>query len=150
MLSEVAMSRIAALIKLSGSSVRLIVEDHFPEHRNVGGKYKMSDHSITLYLKEIEEQCINLLGSLEELDEYIAIIFAHELGHAEDQELPGLSDRLDSAFSEMEHNLIALQIEENAWRYAKDILGLGAGQLFDTIVEHSLQAYRLSVQADIA
>ncbi|MCF2944740.1 hypothetical protein [Paenibacillus tarimensis] len=144
------MSRITALIKLSGSSVRLNVENYFPDNRNVGGKYKMSDHSITLYLKEIEEQCSSLLGSLEQLDEYITIIFAHELGHAEDHELTELSDRLDSAFSEMEHNLIALRIEENAWRYAREILGLAAGQLFDTIVEHSLQAYRLSVQADIA
>ncbi|WP_230126628.1 hypothetical protein [Bacillus sp. CECT 9360] len=56
------------------------MENEFPGTRCVGGKYSPGKHVITLYKKDIEIQCKRLLGSLERLEEYTWIIFAHELG----------------------------------------------------------------------
>ncbi|MFD1773702.1 hypothetical protein [Paenibacillus rhizophilus] len=47
------------------------------------------------------------------LRDYIAVVCALELGHAEDRKLVTLSDRLDEEISPREHAELALRIEMN-------------------------------------
>ncbi|WP_238996675.1 hypothetical protein [Paenibacillus pinistramenti] len=134
----------------SGSTVKLKLKSRFPGGRNVGGKYTMNDHSVTLYLEEIRIQAVNIFGSAEYTDEVLKIIAAHELGHAQDPELELLSERLDECPSDREFNLIALQIEENAWNFARTILPEVESGLLDTMIYFSLKAYRDAVAEGIA
>lgn len=138
------------LLARSGSTVSLKLRSRFPGGRNVGGKYTMKDHSVTLYLEEIRIQAMHIFGSVDCAEEVLKIVAAHELGHAEDPELQTLSARLDDCQSEREQHLIALQIEENAWNFARTILPDVDSGLLDTMIYFSLQAYRDAVAEDIA
>ena len=106
----------------------------------------MKSHTVTLYTESIAEQCQQLFGSREFLAACVAIIFAHELGHAEDTELQDLSDRMDVC-SGRERSLIALRIEENAWTYAERLLPDIDRERFSLIVERSLHPYRLNASS---
>lgn len=143
------------LIARSGSSAALKLKGRFPGGRNVGGKYTMGDHSITLYLDEINKQALRLFGTLDVAGELLKIIAAHELGHAEDARLPELSSLLDTCASEPERNRIALQIEENAWNYAVELLSEelrseADAELLKAMIHYSLQPYREAVAESIA
>ncbi|QSF47700.1 hypothetical protein JRJ22_09345 [Paenibacillus tianjinensis] len=138
------------LLMRSNSRVQVKIEACFPGKRLVGGKYHMGSHTVYLYKEEISEQCIRLFGSLDRLDEYIAVIFAHELGHSEDKELNELAALLDSPLSDREEAEICLQIEENAWRYAQDLLSHGDPLFIESIIEKSLSGYYRRLQPNTA
>ncbi len=138
------------LLMQSGSTVSLDVRSRFPGGRNVGGKYSMADHRVTMYLDEIKKQCLSLFGSLEVFPQVLRIVFAHELGHAEDASLKELSDLLDACDSELERKRIALRIEENAWEYAKTLIPEEDQSLMQTVVYYSLKSYRDAIAGEIA
>ncbi|WP_243633364.1 metallopeptidase family protein [Paenibacillus xerothermodurans] len=139
-----------AVLPLSGSQVEVSVQRRFPGKRLVGGKYQPASHKVTLYQEPIKQQCRQLFGSLDRLEDYIAVVFAHELGHAEDPQLEQLSRLLDGDLMVKERNAIALQIEENAWAFAEAWLTGIDPAFIRLIIDESLAAYRLAVQSDIA
>lgn len=110
----------------------------------------MRDHSVTIYLEEIDKQALRLFGTPEVAEELLKLITAHELGHAEDAELPMLSSQLDFASSELEQNQIALQIEENAWKFARELVPEVDPVLTDSLIYFSLQPYREAIAGSIA
>ena len=134
------------LLSVSGSSAKVSIEDSFPGNRLVGGKYQIGSHAVTMYLNEIKAQCLQICSSLDCFYDYFAIILAHELGHAEDQQLEYLSASLDSVSDPVRYQSIALKIEENAWESAQEWVRHKNPELFDTIVEHSLRLYKKSDQ----
>lgn len=133
---------VSELLDRSSSLVPVFMEAEFPGGRLVGGKYSMDAHSVTLYTSVLEKQCRMLFGSTFALEAYAAVILAHELGHAQDPELPELSRLLDLAPAGPERTLIALRIEENAWRYARALLPETDQNFFEKIVERSLLPYK--------
>jgi hypothetical protein len=138
------------LMLRSGSKVNVKIEARFPGNRLVGGKYHMATHTVYLYKEEIREQCILLFGSLERLEEYIAVVFAHELGHAEDTQLEQLTTWLDESFTVRDRAETKLRIEENAWDYAEILLADMDSEFIDIIINESLAGYRNELQLDIA
>lgn len=138
------------LLAQSGSTVTLDVRSRFPGGRNVGGKYSITDHKVTMYLGEIKKQCLNLFGSLEAFPQVLRIVFAHELGHAEDASLQELSDLLDHCDNEQERRRIALRIEENAWDYAKTLVPEEDQSILQTVIYYSLKSYREAIAGEIA
>ena len=136
---------IDSLLMKSGSTAGVKLETMFPGSKIAGGKYSMGSHTITLYIEEIKSQCLHMFSSLDRFFEYVAIVFAHEIGHAEDKELEYLADQLD-VVPEMERRQIALQIEENAWRYAETLLPEMDQSFMQTIIFHSLKSYREHLQ----
>ena len=137
------------LLARSGSSVKVVIEERFPTRRMVGGKYNPGSHTVTLYEQVIEEQCRLLFASERCLGEYIKAVFAHELGHAEDPQLTELAERLNDSPPAL-CKRIALQIEENAWNYAEQLVPEVDAGLMKTIIFHSLRAYRESIQEESA
>ncbi|MFB9328426.1 hypothetical protein ACFFSY_21045 [Paenibacillus aurantiacus] len=129
------------LLESSGSSVRVVLEDSFPGGRMIGGKYSLSTHTITMYISEIASQCMQLFGSDLQLADYFEVVFAHELGHAEDSNLPELARRLEENMAAVETAHTALLIEENAWAYALKLLPDAEPAFVDRIIEHSLASY---------
>lgn len=115
-------------------SLNLVIENEFPGTRCVGGKYSADKHVITLYRKDIEIQCERLLGSLDRLEEYTWIIFAHELGHALDLELPLLSSQLIDANDQD----TLYKIEVNAWDIAGKLIPFIDHELFGKVRKESL------------
>lgn len=138
------------LVEQTGSQVHVSIRSRFPGGRNVGGKYSMNEHQITMYLGEIQKQCLNIFGSLERYEEVLKIVFAHELGHASDSDLAALSERLDVCEDELEQKKIALRIEENAWNYAVEVLGDADQSVLQTMIYVSLQSYREAIAQEIA
>ncbi|WP_199925493.1 hypothetical protein [Paenibacillus bouchesdurhonensis] len=138
------------LLMQSGSTVSLDVRSRFPGGRNVGGKYSIADHKVTMYVGEIKKQCLSLFGSLEAFPQVLRIVFAHELGHAEDAHLQELSDLLDHCDNEQERKRIALRIEENAWNYAKMLIPEEDQSMMQTVIYYSLKSYREAIAGEIA
>ncbi|MGE7601945.1 hypothetical protein ACQKL5_05480 [Peribacillus sp. NPDC097675] len=116
------------------SSLRLLIEDEFPDRRCVGGKYSITNHTITLYKKDMEIQLKRLLGSLERFEEYAWIIFAHEMGHALDPDLPVLSMELHGR----NKRETLYQIELNAWNIAEGLIRFINEGLFIRVRDESL------------
>ncbi|CAH1190113.1 hypothetical protein PAECIP111892_00011 [Paenibacillus auburnensis] len=141
---------VSELLMRSNSRVQVKIEACFPGKRLVGGKYHMGSHTVYLYKAEIKEQCIRLFGSLDRLDEYIAVIFAHELGHSEDKELNELAALLDSPLSDREEAEICLHLEKNAWRYARCLLSHMDPLFIDHIVGESLSGYYQRLELNTA
>lgn len=125
----------------SGSSVKVELESYFPGNRFAGGKYNLGSHTITLYIEEIKAQCLQIFSSLDWFEDYLKIVFAHEIGHAEDSQLIGLIDQMDSCSNEYTRKRIALKIEENAWDYARRLIPKNIHPLMDTIIDYSLEPY---------
>lgn len=115
-------------------SIQLFIEDEFPDRRCVGGKYSITNHTITLYKKDIEIQLKRLLGSLERLEEYAWIIFAHEMGHALDPDLSVLSMELHGR----NKRETLYQIELNAWNIAGRLIPFIDEDLFIRVRDESL------------
>ncbi|GAA0136455.1 hypothetical protein YSY43_32960 [Paenibacillus sp. YSY-4.3] len=138
------------LLMQSGSTVSLDVRSRFPGGRNVGGKYSIVNHKVTMYLEEIKKQCLSLFGSLDVFPQVLSIVFAHELGHAEDASLKELSDLLDASDNELERKRIALRIEENAWDYAKTLIPEEDQSIMQTVIYYSLKSYRDAIAGEIA
>lgn len=139
-------SKINQLIFKSGSKAQVVLESSYPGTKIAGGKYNMGTHTITLFLEEIKEQCLQLFASMDDFEEYVAIVFAHELGHAEDQHLADLVTLYEESPTDEKRNEISLQIEENAWDFAKRLLHEEVQSLsLDKIIDASLQSYREKV-----
>lgn len=136
-------SRIRRLLDQSGSSVNVVFEDSFPGRRLVGGKYHPPSHTITLYRDSIREQCLQIFGTDCYAEVYAAVIFAHELGHAEDRQLTELSARLDKKdLAGNDRKCIALKIEQNAWDFASKLLSdWEYAIILQEIVYQSLEPY---------
>ncbi|MEN1990666.1 MULTISPECIES: hypothetical protein [Paenibacillus] len=81
---------------------------------------------------------------------YIRVILAHELGHAEDNELEYLSGLLDTSSAPADRFRVMLHIEENAWRYAEALLPDIDPIFLRTIVDESLFSHRQAVEQHIA
>ncbi|OWR31696.1 hypothetical protein CDO73_04220 [Saccharibacillus sp. O23] len=125
----------------SNSKIEVVLENLFPGKRLVGGKYSLDDRRITLYLGVLEEQCKLLFGTLESFEEYVRVVLAHELGHANDPELEYLSERLMKIRGRLSRTRVSLRLEENAWRYANDLIRMENPAMFDTIMGQSLYSY---------
>lgn len=130
----------------SGSSVQVELEDFFPGDRFAGGKYNFGTHTITLYIEEIKAQCLQLFSSLDHFEDYLAVVFAHEIGHAEDRELAELIQQMDVTSHDFTRKGIALKIEENAWEYACKLIPQKLHPFMDTIIHYSLQPYREALE----
>ncbi|YBZ95647.1 hypothetical protein M1E09_00530 [Bacillus sp. AK031] len=131
----------------ANSSVNVILAKHFPGKRIAGGKYSMSAHTITMYIDEIKKQCQMLFSTLDHFYEYFTVVFAHELGHAEDKELEELVDQMDVS-TDFERKKIALQIEENAWCFARDLIPEIDKNFTNEIIHESLLFYRDQVKTE--
>jgi hypothetical protein len=129
------------------SDLNVVLEDAFPGKRLVGGKYSLSTRSITMFMKDVTEQCLRLFPGDELLLDYFKVVFAHELGHAYDEKLIELADQLDEADG-TERNLLMLEIEENAWRFARSILPDITLSFVEEIESQSLAPYYLAVEKD--
>ncbi|MFE4524552.1 hypothetical protein ACFRCQ_20975 [Cytobacillus firmus] len=138
------------LLKRSGSQADIKVEKHFPGNRIAGGKYSMGTHTVTLYAEEIKNQCQQLFASADRFLDYFAVVFAHELGHAEDTELEQLASHLDACITEQGRLLTALKIEENAWAFAEKLLPDMDKAFMQNIIYHSLKPYRDQLQMEPA
>ena len=117
------------------SSLQLLLEEEFPDSRCVGGKYSITNHTITLYKKDIEIQLKRLLGSLERFEEYAWIILAHEMGHALDPDLSVLSMELQG----QNKRETLYQIELNAWNIAGGLIPFIDEDLFNRVRDESLR-----------
>lgn len=160
-LETIRLNQIAQkLLERSEVDVTVRLESRFYGGRLVGGKFGMHSRSITMYTGAIEEQCMQMFGSLERVEEYFAIVLAHELGHAADPDLSSLCEQTeDMSLSEGTRMRAALQIEENAWNYALTLLPEADKVMVSSIIDESLEAYRsrvrqaemeAEVEADIA
>jgi hypothetical protein len=129
------------ILSQSGSRVEVELESFFPGDRFAGGKYNLGTHTITLYIEEIKAQCLQIFSTLDDFEEYLAVVFAHEIGHAEDSQLVGLIEQMDACNNEHDRKGIALKIEENAWEYARKLIPQKLHPLMDTIIHYSLQPY---------
>lgn len=125
----------------SGSSVEVELEAFFPGDRFAGGKYNFDSHTITLYIEEIKAQCLQIFSSLDHFEDYLAVVFAHEIGHAEDKQLGDLIVQMDASNNEYTRTGIALNIEKNAWDYARMLIPQTLHPFMDTIIHCSLQPY---------
>ncbi|USK49892.1 hypothetical protein LIT38_25965 [Bacillus sp. CMF12] len=138
------------LLERSGSLAEIKLESHFPGNRIAGGKYSMGTHTVTLYMEEIKNQCHQLFSSADRFLDYFTVVFAHELGHAEDIELEELANHLDSCITEQERCLTSLKIEENAWTFAEKLLPDMDKAFMQKIIYHSLKPYREQLQVEPA
>lgn len=138
---------IRELVGRSGLGVQVRLRTRSRDGRLIGGKYGMVSKRITMYTGVIEEQCMQMFGSLDRVEEYFTIVLAHELGHAADPELPALSESLeDMNLTEEQRVRVALQIEENAWNYALELIPEADLPMMSAIIDESLYAYRLQVE----
>ncbi|MFY4776393.1 hypothetical protein [Metabacillus sp. RGM 3146] len=132
-----------ALLLKSGSSTSLAIEKVFPDGRLIGGKYNTDSHTVTIYIEVIKKQCLQIFQSLEYFPDYLKAVLAHEIGHAEDGDLPMLADKLeDPNLTEQGRKQIALQIEENAWHYAVKLIPEIDQGFLQTIIYYSLKEYK--------
>ncbi|WP_342415873.1 hypothetical protein NST83_23640 [Paenibacillus sp. FSL R10-2782] len=143
---------VSKLLQRADMGVTVKLEKRFPGGRLIGGKYAMNTHAITMYTDTIETQCILMFGSVERVEEYFTIVLAHEIGHAADSELPDLSDAMEQESELGTRQRLALQIEENAWNYALELVPEIETTFISAVIDESLFAYRVPVleQSDIA
>ncbi|GIP28816.1 hypothetical protein J23TS9_39460 [Paenibacillus sp. J23TS9] len=135
------------MLQRSGLDITVRLEHRFEGGRLIGGKYGMISKTVTMYTEVIEEQCLQMFGSLEQVETYFAVVLAHELGHAADTHLPFLCEELeDAAISAERRTRVALQIEENAWNYALALVPEVDAVFFSTVIDESLVAYRMQAQ----
>jgi hypothetical protein len=132
---------VETILVQSGSSVQVELEDFFPGDRFAGGKYNFGTHTITLYIEEIKAQCLQLFSSLNKFEDYLAVVFAHEIGHAEDRQLAGLIQQMEETGNDVLKKKVALQIEMNAWDYARMLIPEKLHPFMDTIIGYSLEPY---------
>jgi hypothetical protein len=139
--------RIREMLRLSGSTVKVVIKDRFPGGRLVGGKYHPVTHTITLYRESIREQCRQLFGTEAYFDVYAAMVFAHELGHSEDRQLAQLTELLDTPkLTKQEKKTVALKIETNAWVFAAKLFSEWKQAAFlQEIVYQSLTPYYTAI-----
>ncbi|MBM7694122.1 hypothetical protein JOC77_003566 [Peribacillus deserti] len=128
------------LIIRSGKNIPVLLENRFPDGRLVGGKYNLGTRSITMYIETVKEQCHMLFGNVTDFLNYYAIVLAHEIGHAMDEELQELADRLNDSDDHQSRALIR-KAEETAWEAAREILFDVDEKLFSKIKEVALSLH---------
>lgn len=133
---------IRKLQEVSGLDVEILIEDHFPGRRMIGGKYSLETNRVTIYLEEIRKQCIRLFGSEEKLMDYFTVILAHELGHAADERLLELSMVRAGKADKQKRNQLSIKIEENAWIYAKKLVP-DLKPILNVVMKQSLAIYEI-------
>ncbi|AHM68415.1 hypothetical protein ACT3XG_23540 [Paenibacillus polymyxa] len=143
---------VAELLERAAIGVTVKLEKRFPGGRLIGGKYAMHAHAITMYTDVIETQCLQMFGSADRVEEYFTVVLAHEIGHAADTELEGLSDAMEQENMIGTRQRLALQIEENAWNYALRLVPEIEASFISAVIDESLLAYRVPImeQSDIA
>lgn len=136
--------KLQSLMKQFNLNIEIYIERKSPLNRRIGGKYNSGDHSITLYLEEIQEQCQWMFGSQKNVQDYASVIFAHEAGHASDPYLQKLVELYDEAKDDLKKSKIELLIEVQAWKIARAIVKDVPAAFFNTIkrcsLEHHYQA----------
>lgn len=134
----------------SGLNVMVKIENGYADNQLLDMKYEWDLKEITFYTRTIEIQCLQILGSLERLEEYFKVMLAHELGHVADESLPELIDWLERSVDESERLRISLLIEENAWSYALSLIAEVDLTFVSAIIDLSLKSYRNQLSAVIA
>lgn len=129
------------LLKLSDRFVTVKIEERCPLNRNIGGKYSLQEHSITLYVDEIKKQCELLFPGKNVFLDYTAVILAHELGHATDQSLLALIELHEKTEEPLQRRQIDFLIEFQAWKKAKRLVPNIPLSFFNYIKHHSLEYY---------
>ncbi|MFC7370561.1 hypothetical protein ACFQPF_02595 [Fictibacillus iocasae] len=133
---------IEPLIHLSNTSADVFIQEENQNGRRIGGMYSMDTHTVTLYQKEIYSQAMEFFPEQDRFRDYVRIICAHELGHANDPYLTILAYRLDKERDFLKRKKIELLIEVQAWKYAKIILtGLVPSAVFRKVRKESLFHY---------
>ncbi|HZH59437.1 MAG TPA: hypothetical protein VEY70_07665 [Metabacillus sp.] len=135
------MNIVNELLKLSDNLVKVKIEERCPLNRNIGGKYNLQEHAITLYLGEIKKQCELLFPGKNVFLDYTAVILAHELGHATDQSLSTLVKLHESTEEPLQKRQIDFLIEFQAWKNAKGFVPNISSSFFNYIKRHSLEYY---------
>ncbi|TKD70218.1 hypothetical protein [Pseudalkalibacillus hwajinpoensis] len=133
---------IRKLQELSGLDVDILLEDHFPGRRMIGGKYSLETNVVTIYLEEVRKQCFRLYGSDEKLLDYFSVILAHELGHAADQTLMELSMVRAGNSDQQKRKQLSIRMEENAWNYARRLVP-ELQNILNVVMERSLAMYEI-------
>ncbi|MBM7587709.1 hypothetical protein JOC86_004283 [Bacillus pakistanensis] len=136
---------VSKLLKLSGSGVKVKIEERCPLNRNIGGKYNLQQHTITLYQAEIRKQCDLLYPGKNVFDDYTAVVFSHELGHATDRSLQKLVDLYDRVEKPFQKRKIEFLIEVQAWKNAKKLVPDIPAAFFNHIKHHSLEKYYMEI-----
>ena len=129
------------LLKVSNSLVKVKIEQKCPLNRNIGGKYSLNEHAITLYVAEIKKQCELLFPRKNVFLDYTAVILAHELGHATDQSLSTLIELHEKIEEPLHRRQIDFLIEFQAWKNAKRLVPNIPSSFFNHIKHHSLKYY---------
>lgn len=129
------------LVHLSKSLVEVKIEEKCPLNRNIGGKYSLHEHAITLYLDEIKKQCELLFPDKNVFLDYTAVILAHELGHATDESLLSLIELQEKTKEPLKRRQIDFLIEFQAWKNAKKLVPNIPSSFFNYIKHHSLEYY---------
>lgn len=141
---QIVYVKLQSIIEKYHLDIKLHIENKSPLNRRIGGKYNSSNHSITLYLEEIQTQCQWMFGSQESVLDYAAVIFAHEAGHATDPYLHTLVELYDATEEELQKSKIELLIEVQAWKIARALIREIPADFFNTIkrcsLEHHYQA----------
>lgn len=129
------------LLYVSNSLVEVKIEENCPLNRNIGGKYSLNEHSITLYIAEIKKQCELLFPGKNVFLDYTAVILAHELGHATDESLLPLIELQEKTKEPLKRRQIDFLIEFQAWKNAKKLIPNIPSSFFNYIKRHSLEYY---------
>ncbi|SFD74871.1 hypothetical protein SAMN05428981_1011700 [Bacillus sp. OV194] len=150
--NEKLIYKINKMVERFNLSVDVQIEAKYPLDRNIGGKYNAGDHSITLYLEEIQSQCQWMFPEQDVMLEYALVIFAHEAGHATDPYLQKLVELYDDTEDELKKRKIELIVEVQAWKIAKALVSDVPDGLFNKIKRISLEHHykAVSVRMDDA
>ncbi|WP_409294864.1 hypothetical protein V1498_17045 [Peribacillus sp. SCS-26] len=132
----------AELLDRCGLSIPVLLEKRFPGGRLVGGKFNVGTRTITMYIDTVWEQCLQLLGSGTDFLNYYAIVLAHELGHALDEDLEELAEMLHIyEGNETESEGLIRLAEEKAWDIAREIVYDLDERLFTKIRNEALEMH---------
>ncbi|MGG1573872.1 hypothetical protein [Fictibacillus sp. NRS-1165] len=139
--------KINEILERFNLSIDVHIEAKCPLNRNIGGKYNAGDHSITLYLEEIQSQCRWMFPEEDVLLEYALVIFAHEAGHATDPYLQKLVELYDDTEDELKKRKIELLVEVQAWKIARALVRELPEKFFNKIKRISLEHHYEAVSA---
>jgi hypothetical protein len=132
--------------QISKTTASIRIEEKNPNGRRIGGMYSMEDHSITLYTEEILSQSEDFFRGQNVFYDYLKVILAHELGHANDPYLKVLAERHGNETDFLTRKKIELVIEVQAWKAARKLLNRDVPQhVFRTIRKESLAHYYVSI-----
>ncbi|MFC0188588.1 ImmA/IrrE family metallo-endopeptidase [Fictibacillus aquaticus] len=131
---------------ISETTASIRIEENNPTGRRIGGMFSMDSHTITLYKSEIFSQAEQFFPGQDIFYDYLKVILAHELGHANDPYLKVLAQRLENEQDFLKRKKIELVIEVQAWKFARKLLmGDVPYHIFRKIRTESLAHYYESI-----